>query len=125
VEGRERLECHQREIARAQRGFHVDPGREHTLRARVGALVDEMVENAKPEVRHPDGIGVVKRERDLEVHRGVVLDDGVALPARVLTGLGHTREHFVEQNVADRLGHGCILAFARRLVTLGVYCPHA
>ena len=84
-----RLQAEQRQAARSQLLLHVRPGREDALRQHVRLLIEDVVEDGEPEVRHADVVDVGVGEGQAQ-RRGVpVLDDGVPLAAGIAGGPCH------------------------------------
>ena len=73
----------QRQPARAQLGLHVDPRRERALARDPRVLVEERVEDLRPEVGHPDVVDVGEREADARLDRRRILGDRLILAAEV------------------------------------------
>ena len=77
------LERDERQVARAQLALHVDPRRERALAQDARLLVQERIEDLRPEVRHPDVVDVGERQRDAHVDGRPVLDDRLVLAAEI------------------------------------------
>ena len=80
---RRRLQRHQRQPARAQLGLAVEPGREHALAGEPVGLVEDAVQDLRPQVRHPDLVDVGEGQADPGGHRRRVLARLLVLAADV------------------------------------------
>ncbi len=87
-----RLEAPERHALGAHRVFHVGPRREDALGQHALAAVDDVVEDAEPQVRHADVVEVGVGEDDADVAGVPVLDGRVPLAAGVARGLLHARK---------------------------------
>ena len=88
-----------------ERGFHVGPGHEDALAGHVRALVERVVEQAEPDVAHPDFVGVGEGQRPGAAHGGdEILVYRVQLTAGVAGGLLRGEDEAVEDGQLHRAG---------------------
>ena len=69
------FEAIERHIGRAQFCLHVDPWRVDSLGQHVRPLVDQIVQDGKPQVAHAEVVDVGKGQRDPVGGRVPILDD--------------------------------------------------
>lgn len=75
--------------------LHVWPWRKHALAVGVRALVEQVVEDFHPEVRHADLIIVREAEREPDVHVRRILFYHPELAACILHRLFHRHQDFI------------------------------
>ncbi len=83
--------------------LHIRPRGEHPLAPHAGHLVEDAVQNAEPQVAHPDLIGVREAEGEAEVHIPLVLLHLVIFPAGIPGGLLHSGQNTLQSLIHSQI----------------------